>query len=167
MPSRWDAATHGWSRRVFHYPLPTLMSRNFRLPCTIELQPLSLTPLKMRKVEFGGLGQSCLLGRSAGWNGRRWTQARQRGKLRRKRYRAGPCSAKPGRRCTPWLFVAGSVPAAEVSHPCGFLSNSTRYVVEALGLRLDQRHAPGQITTRRGTPGPLSLSSLVRSGTGS
>ena len=38
MPSRWDAATHGWSRRVFHYPLPTLMSRNFRLPCTIELQ---------------------------------------------------------------------------------------------------------------------------------
>ena len=51
MPSRWDAATHGWSRRVFHYPLPTLMSRNFRLPCTIELQPLSHTPLKMRKVE--------------------------------------------------------------------------------------------------------------------
>ena len=51
MPSRWDAATHGWSRRVFHYPLPTLMSRNFRLPRTIELQPLSLTPLKMRKVE--------------------------------------------------------------------------------------------------------------------
>ena len=51
MPSRWDAATHGWSRRVFHYPLPTLMSRNFRLPCTIELQPLSFTPLKMRKVE--------------------------------------------------------------------------------------------------------------------
>ena len=52
MPSRWDAATHGWSRRVFHYPLPTLMSKNFRLPCTIELQPLSLTPLKMRKVEL-------------------------------------------------------------------------------------------------------------------
>ena len=52
MPSRWDAATHGWSRRVFHYPLPTLMSRNFRLPRTIELQPLSLTPLKMRKVEL-------------------------------------------------------------------------------------------------------------------
>ena len=52
MPSRWDAATHGWSRRVFHYPLPTLMSRNFRLPCTLELQPLSLTPLKMRKVEL-------------------------------------------------------------------------------------------------------------------
>ena len=60
MPSRWDAATHGWSRRVFHYPLPTLMSRNFRLPCTIELQPLSLTLLKMRKVELdrqpGGVG---------------------------------------------------------------------------------------------------------------
>ena len=55
MPSRWDAATHGWSRRVFHYPLPTLMSRNFRLPRTIELQPLSLTPLKMRKVELGQL----------------------------------------------------------------------------------------------------------------
>ena len=54
MPSRWDAATHGWSRRVFHYPLPTLMSRNFRLPCTIELQPLSLTLLKMRKVELRG-----------------------------------------------------------------------------------------------------------------
>ena len=53
MPSRWDAATHGWSRRVFHYPLPTLMSRNFRLPCTIELQPLSFTLLKMRKVELG------------------------------------------------------------------------------------------------------------------
>ena len=53
MPSRWDAATHGWSRRVFHYPLPALMSRNFRLPCTIELQPLSLTLLKMRKVELG------------------------------------------------------------------------------------------------------------------
>ncbi len=28
------------------------MSRNFRLPCTIELQPLSLTLLKMRKVEL-------------------------------------------------------------------------------------------------------------------
>ena len=52
MPSRWDAATHGRSRRVFHYPLPTLMSMNFRLPCTIELQPLSLTLLKMRKVEL-------------------------------------------------------------------------------------------------------------------
>ena len=59
MPSRWDAATHGWSRRVFHYPLPTLMSRKRwspsttrRLPRTIELQPLSLTPLKMRKVEL-------------------------------------------------------------------------------------------------------------------
>ena len=58
MPSRWDAATHGWSRRVFHYPLPTLMSRNFRLPCTIELQPLSLTPLKMRKVELHNSGVS-------------------------------------------------------------------------------------------------------------
>ena len=56
MPSCWDAATHGWSRRVFHYPLPTLMSKNFRLPCTIELQPLSLTPLKMRKVELGVSG---------------------------------------------------------------------------------------------------------------
>ncbi len=54
MPSRWDAATHGWSRRVFHYPLPTLMSRDLRLPCTIELQPLSLTRLKMRKVETKG-----------------------------------------------------------------------------------------------------------------
>ena len=54
MPSSSDAATHGWSRRVFHYPPPTLMSRNFRLPCTIELQPLSLTPLKMRKVELDG-----------------------------------------------------------------------------------------------------------------
>ena len=52
MPSRWDFATCGWRRRVFHYPPPTLMSRNFRLPCAIELQPLSLTPLKMRKVEF-------------------------------------------------------------------------------------------------------------------
>ena len=51
MPSRWDSATCGWRRRVFHYPPPTLMSRNFRLPCAIELQPLSLTPLKMRKVE--------------------------------------------------------------------------------------------------------------------
>ena len=51
MPSRWDAATCGWRRRVFHYPPPTLMSGNFWLPCTIELQPLSLTPLKMRKVE--------------------------------------------------------------------------------------------------------------------
>ena len=51
MPSRWDFATCGWRRRVFHYPPPTLMSRNFRLPCAIELQPLSLTPLKMRKVE--------------------------------------------------------------------------------------------------------------------
>ena len=58
MPSRWDAATHGWSRRVFHYPLPTLMSRNFRLPCTIELQPLSLTLLKMRKVELRGCFKS-------------------------------------------------------------------------------------------------------------
>ena len=51
MPSRWDSATCGWRRRVFHYPPPTLMSRNFRLPCAIELQPLSLTPLKMRKIE--------------------------------------------------------------------------------------------------------------------
>ena len=31
------------------------MSRNFRLPCAIELQPLSLTPLKMRKVELIGV----------------------------------------------------------------------------------------------------------------
>ena len=53
MPSRWDSATRRWRRRVFHYPPPTLMSRNFRLPCAIELQPLSLTPLKMRKVELG------------------------------------------------------------------------------------------------------------------
>ena len=53
MPSRWDAATRGQRRRVFHYLPPTLMSRNFRLPCTIELQPLSLTPLKMRKVQPG------------------------------------------------------------------------------------------------------------------
>ena len=52
MPSRWEAATHGWSQRVFHYPPPTLMSRNFQLPCTIELQPLPFTPLKMRKVEL-------------------------------------------------------------------------------------------------------------------
>ena len=51
MPSRWDSATCGRRRRVFHYPPPTLMSRNFRLPCAVELQPLSLTPLKMRKVE--------------------------------------------------------------------------------------------------------------------
>ena len=44
---------HSWlESEVFHYPLPTLMSRNFRLPRTIELQPLSLTPLKMRKVEL-------------------------------------------------------------------------------------------------------------------
>ena len=28
------------------------MSRNLLLPCTIELQPLSLTRLKMRKVEL-------------------------------------------------------------------------------------------------------------------
>ena len=27
------------------------MYRNFRLPCTIELQPVSLMPLKMRKVQ--------------------------------------------------------------------------------------------------------------------
>ena len=53
MPSRWDSATCGWRRRVFHYPPPTLMSKNFRLPCAIELQPLSLTLLKMRKVELG------------------------------------------------------------------------------------------------------------------
>ena len=52
MPSRWDSATCGWRRRVFHYPPPTLMSRNFRLPRAIELRPLSLTPLKMRKVEL-------------------------------------------------------------------------------------------------------------------
>ena len=51
MRSRWDAPTRGWRRRVFHYPRQTLMSRNFRLPCAIELQPLSLTPLKMRKVQ--------------------------------------------------------------------------------------------------------------------
>ena len=53
MRSRWDAPTRGWRRRVFHYPRQTLMSRNFRLPCAIELQPLSLTPLKMRKVQIG------------------------------------------------------------------------------------------------------------------
>ena len=51
MPSRGDSATCGWRRRVFHYLPPTLMSRNFRLSCAIELQPLSLAPLKMRKVE--------------------------------------------------------------------------------------------------------------------
>ncbi len=53
MPSRWDSATCGRRRRVFHYPPPTLMSTNFRLPRAIELRPLSLTPLKMRKVEIG------------------------------------------------------------------------------------------------------------------
>ena len=52
MPSRWNTANRGWRRRVFHYPPPTLLSRNFRLPCAIELQPFSLTPLKMRKVQF-------------------------------------------------------------------------------------------------------------------
>ena len=57
MPSRWDSTTRGWRRRVFHYPPPTLMSRNFRLPCAIELKPLSLTPLKMRKVEPGSAVQ--------------------------------------------------------------------------------------------------------------
>ena len=51
MPSRWDTANRGWRRRVFHYPPPTLLSGNFRLPCAIELQPFSLTPLKMRKVQ--------------------------------------------------------------------------------------------------------------------
>ena len=66
MPSRWDAATHGWSRRVFHYPLPTLMSRNFRLPCTIELQPLSLTLLKMRKVETRAPCEETDLARTVG-----------------------------------------------------------------------------------------------------
>ena len=55
MPSRWDADTHGWSRKVFHYPLPTLMSRNFRLPCTIELQPLSLTLLNPESTDGHGL----------------------------------------------------------------------------------------------------------------
>ena len=54
MPSRWEAATRSWRRKVLHYPLPTLMYRNFRLPCTIELQPVSLTPLKMRKVQPRG-----------------------------------------------------------------------------------------------------------------
>ena len=52
MPSRWEAATRSWRRKVLHYPLPTLMYRNFRLPCTIELQPVSLMPLKMRKVQL-------------------------------------------------------------------------------------------------------------------
>ena len=52
MPSRWDAATRGRRRRVFHYPPPTLLSGNFRLPCSIELQPFSLKPLKMRKVQL-------------------------------------------------------------------------------------------------------------------
>ena len=51
MPSRWDTANRGWHRRVFHYPPPMLLSGNFRLPCAIELQPFSLTPLKMRKVQ--------------------------------------------------------------------------------------------------------------------
>ena len=58
MPSRWDASTCGRRRRFFHYPPPTLMPRNFRLPCAIELQPLSLTPLKMRKVELRKLRNS-------------------------------------------------------------------------------------------------------------
>ena len=53
MPSRWDTANRGWRRRVFHYPPPTLLSGNFRLPCAIELQPFPLTPLKMRKVQIG------------------------------------------------------------------------------------------------------------------
>ena len=80
MPSRWDAATRGWRRRVFHYPPPTLMSRNFRLPRTIELQPLALTPLKMRKVEIrffgyqsrGVGGFSCLVLGLDGWNSAGW-----------------------------------------------------------------------------------------------
>ena len=84
MPSRWDAATHGWSRRVFHYPLPTLMSRNFRLPCTIELQPLSLTLLKMRKVELRveptqplQIFREPFMGKLRGWAGRRVLQHRK------------------------------------------------------------------------------------------
>ena len=70
MPSRGESATCGWRRRVFHYTPPTLMSRNFQLSCAIELQPLSLTPLKMRKVaprtradrcfvHSGSIGENC------------------------------------------------------------------------------------------------------------
>ena len=67
MPSRWDSATCRWRRRVFHYPPPTLMFRNFRLPCAIELQPLSLTPLKMRKVEPKGQEKTPAALTRTGW----------------------------------------------------------------------------------------------------
>ena len=80
MPSRWDAATCSWRRRVFHYPPPTLLSGNFRLPCAIELQPFSLTPLKMRKVEVrvwvGGIVSGCLVERRAGVRNGEFTASR-------------------------------------------------------------------------------------------
>ena len=82
MPSRGESATCGWRRRVFHYPPPTLMSRNFRLPCAIELQPLSLTPLKMRKVEISRLADLC--GKSA-MSGRKWASMLGRGASRLRR----------------------------------------------------------------------------------
>ena len=71
MPSRWDSATCGRRRRVFHYPPPTLMSRNYRLPCAVELQPLSLTPLKMRKVEPRMLSYQMESEKQLSWMSRR------------------------------------------------------------------------------------------------
>ena len=67
------------------------MSKNFRLPCTIELQPLSLTPLKMRKVE---LGTSATTGPAGPGQLRR--ARHQRPGLWTARHRQDPRALRPG-----------------------------------------------------------------------
>ena len=48
MPSRWDAATHGWSRRVFHYPA-----------ANTDVQELPLLP--WRPLSCNGLSLTLLI----------------------------------------------------------------------------------------------------------
>ena len=49
MPSRWDAATCGWRRRVFHCPPPTPTPRYSQTFCTTDLYIPLPTSLEMRK----------------------------------------------------------------------------------------------------------------------
>ena len=97
MPSRWDSATCGWRRRVFHYPPPTLMSRNLRLPRAIELRPLSLTPLKMRKVEPEWSKTGSVEKVSAGlrWKAHQITYAKHRDSVPRSATATGKPDAAP------------------------------------------------------------------------
>ena len=52
MPSRWDAATRDWRRKVFDCPQLIQIFINSRSLCIFHSQTPSLMPLKMRKVQL-------------------------------------------------------------------------------------------------------------------